>query len=530
MRLKEILSLEPFAEACVVAGENGLEHNVNRVSLIEVPESKNWFKKNELYITSFYSIRNNIHLQKETLKKINKCGAAGIVYIDLYIYDLEKEIINYANENNITIIRIPYAVSYSSMISAIMRKLIKDKDGKIYKSNNMKNNMVRLFNAKSTSEIINLLDEICENPVLYYKKDNVFASKRAKKLSDKIIKKIINNTKNDMQKDNIKNYNYDIYNIDETAETNQLIILYDKNENFKMRNYYSLRFNDFIMEIGQLLLMYQKYNKKLDNTRQDRLKNKLVNMLINQNITKENFYQLANNLNWGLKSKFLTILLYSEKNDNSEISVNRLNNTIKNIFGNYILDIKLNEKKYLYILSTNYDIEKVEDKILNKIDYINKYSVQLLSTTQKNKKDLIITLGSIVHKIKDIKSSYSYMERTFNFIKNIKENQVLCSWVDISVYELLLKNKNRQKIETFEKNILGELLNNENEIYLDTLIKYFHANEDRKKTSDLMNLHYNTVIYRINKAKSIIGKEIFENKSLIYMALQLNRLINFESD
>jgi len=105
-------------------------------------------------------------------------------------------------------------------------------------------------------------------------------------------------------------------------------------------------------------------------------------------------------------------------------------------------------------------------------------------------------------------------------------NNCLCYWEDVCLLDLLTKGENRSTIDLFIKNMLGDLLQEDFKVYLDTLYVYFSFNEDRQKTSDVLNIHYNTVKYRISKASDILSGEMENNKYFVYLALKLYKTLN----
>ena len=84
-------------------------------------------KKNELYITSFYAIHTNIEKQKEVIKVLHKSGGCGLVlcHIDMWIKDIDKEIIELCNTIDFPLIVANSEVSYVEILNPIIEKLMK---------------------------------------------------------------------------------------------------------------------------------------------------------------------------------------------------------------------------------------------------------------------------------------------------------------------------------------------------------------------------------------------------------------------
>lgn len=124
----EALQLESMKKAEMVAGEKGLEREIERVSVIECPESIELFRKGDFYLTAFFSLKNDVQGQLEIIKALDISGSSGLCVIDLYFDDLDKKIKDYADRVSYPIIFLPNDVYYSDVISEVNNALLQGKD------------------------------------------------------------------------------------------------------------------------------------------------------------------------------------------------------------------------------------------------------------------------------------------------------------------------------------------------------------------------------------------------------------------
>lgn len=517
--VKDILNLQSFEEAEVVAGKNGLGRSIQGVSLIEVPESKDMFKENELYITAFYSIRNNIDLQIATLKKIKNCDAAGICYIDMYLKKLEAKVLKFADENDIPIIRVPHHVHYSTMITSIMRKIIQKKERELFQSYQIKNKILKLFRTKSFTELVNIMEELSGNPIIYLDREKTVMSNLAKSLSKGVINKIKNLVNKDKFDDKINKYQIDIYPVKDIASDGKIVIVYLQNDIME-----NLRTIDFVMELGRWIIAYQNYNELLSKTEKEQILNNYYKSLIIKDTPKNELIDKANELGWELSSFFVSVILYMNCNSSSKYRLYEYENKVKSIFNDKILTIRKKDKIIMF-LSIDQEINEIQNAFLHKLENINIYNS---NSHNKSSSDhiLLMTLGRLKNDISRIKESYFEAKQTLNFGLRLNLNNCLCYWEDVCLLDLLTKGENRSTIDLFINNILGDLLEEDFKVYLDTLYAYFSFNEDRQKTSDVLNIHYNTVKYRISRASDILSGEMENNKYFVYLALKLYKALN----
>ena len=76
--VQDILKLEGFLGAKVVAGENGLINIVEKATLMEVPDIGDFVEENSLIITTLYPIINSIEAMNNIIPKSSASSAAGI--------------------------------------------------------------------------------------------------------------------------------------------------------------------------------------------------------------------------------------------------------------------------------------------------------------------------------------------------------------------------------------------------------------------------------------------------------------------
>lgn len=134
--VRDCLKLPTFASAIVAAGETGLDHRVDTITIAEIiPDSDDVFKQyahpNELTISAFASIANNPELQLRTIRRSAASNGAGLVlfYVGVYLKELSQEILDLANELSYPIIVMPLDsnVAYVDMIYSVMGLIMKEK-------------------------------------------------------------------------------------------------------------------------------------------------------------------------------------------------------------------------------------------------------------------------------------------------------------------------------------------------------------------------------------------------------------------
>jgi len=110
--------------------------------------------------------------------------------------------------------------------------------------------------------------------------------------------------------------------------------------------------------------------------------------------------------------------------------------------------------------------------------------------------------------------SKSYMEanRASDNSKDNNNNKPV-HYDDLGIYRILSYEELKPELYQFYKEILEPLVKYDTEKdsdLIETLKKYFECGGNLKKISQEMYIHYNTIIYRMQRIKEIIGID-FEN-------------------
>ena len=146
---------------------------------------------------------------------------------------------------------------------------------------------------------------------------------------------------------------------------------------------------------------------------------------------------------------------------------------------------------------------------------------------QQNR-SIYVGVGRTVHEMKDIYKSYHQAVTAYKLSgKTIAENVV--SYRDLGIYKLLADRKEEEIYPEFVKETLGSLIKYDQENgteYLDILKSYFENECSIINTARSLYCHKNTMTYKINKIKEILGYEILdnENRMKIMIAIHIMKL------
>ncbi len=133
--IKDCLSLPSMGLGRVVAGKAGLDKIVSSVSVLEFVEHEGRnlyiFTPNELTLSAFYELRNDVDRQCEAICDLANTGSVGLVlfYVGKVVHRVDKKLIQIADKLDFPLIVLEndsYRIKYSDIISDVMEAIIQD--------------------------------------------------------------------------------------------------------------------------------------------------------------------------------------------------------------------------------------------------------------------------------------------------------------------------------------------------------------------------------------------------------------------
>jgi purine catabolism regulator len=536
--------------ARILAGRGGLKNEIRAVDVIEEPYITKWLRSSTLMLTSFYALKDSREEQINLVRELAEAGAAGLVVDQkTYIDGLPEEVLRLADELNLPIIEIPPEVGYIDIINPILNAIF-DSESLITKKAEEINELFTnvILKKGGFKDIADILTELTGYPTIILGKSYEILgwSKSGKRTSyDKCLGEIIDTGQNG---EIIKTLGF------ESAEIKTTI---------KNRITYGGVDIDFIiipvkidMEVRGYVMVWgiERPFDKLDLIALENATKVTAIELIKQEAIQENLKRQ--------KKAFLGDLLSGRFTSDDEINdrAARLGINLKDIGAVIVVEIcniqKGTNKSGIRLthssikeficsnLSKKCEIEVFED---------GKYIAVLpkLSKTEDTKKELQETAFFLKNKLEEeigfSAASFGigrYYEKPSD-IKNSYREALIALWVsrkiyntatdvrhfdDLGVYKLLGKFEDTKELELFYKGTVYPVkkYDDENNTELvKTLDVYFECGENMASAAETLYIHINTLKYRINRIKEILGVDSFNmgNKVELYIGLKIMKLL-----
>ncbi len=149
LTLENALNFGGLFGSTVIAGARGIDKPVENISVLEIADSSisKWVEKNQLYITSFYAIRNDIQQQKVVIKALYENGGCGLILcnVGMLLQSIDDEVIDYCDQVGFPLIQARADVSYIEIMTPIINELF------------VNNSLMPALNSSDDSDFVDII-------------------------------------------------------------------------------------------------------------------------------------------------------------------------------------------------------------------------------------------------------------------------------------------------------------------------------------------------------------------------------------
>lgn len=151
--IADCLKMTSLREAKILAGSGGLNKIVTAVSVLESADNSiitgDLFFGNEIIITAFISIKDDIKAQCDVIQRLSESGEVAIIlyYVGIFLPEVDNQLLDLANKLNLPLICMPtdrFDYRYSEVISEVYEAIFQDKKKETYFVTNMINRIAQL--------------------------------------------------------------------------------------------------------------------------------------------------------------------------------------------------------------------------------------------------------------------------------------------------------------------------------------------------------------------------------------------------
>ncbi len=508
--IKDCFNLPSLSGGSVIAGKKGLDNIVTSISVLEYDDgyisgeinSNSILSQNELLISSFYTIKDDIEAQCQSVRYFKNTGNVGLVllYTGTVLKTIPEELIATADEISFPILIFPDnhpLIRFSDIISDVMESVFAEKK----REDNLIKNIMKIISEfpKKSQNLDTLLQLISNN-----KKISIFLSDENHMLISNglwplhttlnyqflsgYLTQLDKNEKITITDDSTPIEIYSLPILIDKTKFNLMVI--DQNSNFNKPS---------LLEIEELLSLFASvyhYDTFFH------AKNTLIEALLRQDTYLVNKIGATSTP----KVSALDSLLVVKTKTYSSSSL-------------FDISEKLNEFPLFHA------INKGQLIILGSSTVFSNECKVLFSEILNNNNFLMYT--STIGSYRNFSSYYNEIQIAIPYLEKIYKRKTDFSAEDISFALKIHKiiEDGHDEVERY-LDITKSLLNENTDDLVETISTYyFDAFSEVNATSQILYVHRNTIQYRFQKAKRVLGYDFTTLPYLfnIYLSCALRR-------
>lgn len=512
----DCLELKAFAGAEVVAGKLATRNAVNAISVLESCEEEDLKlftgDKAEILLTGFLGIKDDVEAQVKTLETVASkgCAALAICFVEEGIGAIDDKLVQAAEECGLPLIKMPEGIRYAEVINQVIDRVLY---GDNFRNSLINNTVFHLLNFEKHSSFQSAVKEAAINnefQVVLLSEDfnPIFTVETRHEVP--LAEAIRQGKEKNLERE--ANKVYTLINVEGTLTYWGLVTI--GGEKYYMlivdnEDSYSAGEITKLAEIIELAMGMWKYTPERD------AKSEFLKALIRGN--KSLAYTLQDEARISGEDIVSTFFIKDMPKD-----------TENQIFADF-------EKKTDLEVMRIVESDETYGMILNMSEGDSTTQQQqdctaLFNKIKENKTTRIFHVTGI-NGIEGAGDSYKLISESWNLVQNVfpykrvftkYELTLVSNCINIHIQSGFVKKNYMELLEPFKKT--GE---NKGRQLLDTLETFvLDAGMNSGKTAEFMDIHANTVQYRLKKINEMLGVEVTGNRVIpgLTMALALKRL------
>jgi purine catabolism regulator len=526
LTVEEALNLTMLSGYEILGGKSGLKNKCKHMTILETPEGIGWLEGEEFLITAGYAFYGRDDLKQSMIKDANDRGVSAIGIKDMrYFGDISENLISDSNEYGIPLIKIPYEVRYTEMISDFYNLLFYRKNEYILNLNNIYESLLKLsFEDKEIEEIIYTLSNISSSNVFLFDNKHNLISQNIFDVDcyNKIAALSPFNKSGDNFSSDIEKF-YINQKINDTYISTYPII----KKNIKTAFVYVVNtvkidvLNQSAIDYGVSIISSKIEKNKLVKFNQPKYKKTLVEVMLNNKDLPYEFYiNFERDIGWDKEGDIIGLCIKSDVMDEKNAESSKL----------IIQDVLGGEKSHENILAIDKGNDIFAFVKLESGDFLQEVITNIHNKLKAYKNMFLVSIG--------VSNSYTGLQ-DIEKLYNESYLAVLFSSFDIVYFKsldtikLLYPLKNDEEVgkyfnKTIKKLQIYDIKHDTN--LVDTLEAYFGYNLNNKLTSSKLFIHIETLRYRLNRIEEITGFSPNETEGIfaLQMGLKLMKLIGLK--
>ena len=534
--VEDMLALDVFSDATLLAGNFGLSNQVKSVTIIEDLTIEEWLKGGEVLVTSLTPFGEMPHKEIALFLRdiaVHKQIAAIIIKVGKFVSEVPQEIIAMGQENNLPIIQIPREKPYLDIVYPSFAEIINRQYRKLLYFKKLHGEFRKLsLQNVSITEIIEKLSSLIGNPVAVTDESycTLWSTQdMPESIELERLAALKNEKRTNHEQEHFKyllanengNTVVKTFAVADMAENKAYVCVVEANKKVGEMDYIAIETacTNIALKITTEYLLHKTEEKFLSDVVND--------LLLGGDLKEGNLLSRCSIAGINLTCAYLVAVVYFEelpqdKTNGKAVKKDIVKHFMKGFKGLY----SLRENHAVLLLEQpdqNTIVKKCVEAVRNEFGKLKKYAYENYNLR------FSAGIGSRVDSYRSLNVSYNNAVHAHELGKEIFGANVVVSFEELGIYKLLHDFGDNDKLKEYiphEIGILMEYDQRKNSNLLGTLESFLANNQHLGDTAQALYVHPKTVTYRLGKIKELTEIELTDAEA----AMQLNvgfRILKF---
>ncbi len=544
LMVRDLLRINELTGIELIAGKPGESRLIKSVSVLENPHSvESWITGNELVLSTLYNLNGKFQLLEDLVRVFHDNNVACLAVhpgTELPTAELER-LIECSDKLDFPLLKLPPDMSYVTVINSVLTRMVNYQFYLLERSHDISNRFTRiLLNGGRLQSICDTLSDILQLPVMVLDKNQEqlqvstrfkeFFHNSARQSELLAIKREIEQSRyHHNQKQLVpgapkKIDPFDVYYepVIASRECFGYVLVWDVNRTMSDIDFVAIQHS---VTTCALEMVKQK---AVMLKREMQEKDFIEELLTNQDLDEHACIERSHQFNLPVQTSAGVCTLEVKPGLKNKYNVT---SSLLDIIKEHVKEYK---QIRLYAIKDKFVLlyfDRMDERVLQEI--FVKISKQI---DERFSLQTVCGIGTAKERLFQASESYSEAMQAIAIGSKLKK-QVVYTYSQLGLYNLLylLSEREKQPLQLFCESELGPVIQHDRQFesnLIETLEIYLQEKESYKATAERLYVHPNTVKYRIDKIKDLLGEAAFkgENRFQLELALKGLKFLNVDGE
>ena len=546
--VSHVLTIEPLTQARVVAGESGLDNVIEHVDIIEVPDADAWIRPGSFLLTTAFAFKEDPGKLFALIEHLGRTKASALALKPhRFLGCVPQEAVNLANKHCLPLIEVPAHLAYIDITTPIMTLIIDEQSFRLKRSETVHRVLTDLIlGGGGLSEIAVALHSLLKNPVIVLSPDLTVLAEVPSHCTDGNLRGDVTAGLRQLSKGRCSDVNLPqriilggsrsavVAAVVAGREVCGYLAVPEENRNVPDTEWLALEKASTAIALD---LMRQKAVAEAEHRMEHDL---VMDILSGPGISEDIARERAKYFSWRLGGNVGVAVVdiddfttYYHSRPKDETHIQKMKDSLFRLITKVTAEVSPDAIVTRYsdgavLLFTN--IPPASETWLDEAAR----SIHNTLSEHIDGPTCSLGVGGVYSQLSDLWRSFSQAQKAMEIGRLINGKNTVHCYNTLGIYRLICDYPDREALKEIVKQTIGPLIEydrNNNGSLIETLHTYLACDKCQKTTSERLYLHRNSVKYRLQLIRDLLGDDAFAGfgATRIHLALAIHMMLSRHS-